>query len=332
MGFILGTVTIFNYGAGPAGIMRTLGKYMAGSAATFRCAMNRREASGESADRTYQCLHGRRQRHQNRCIASDVRNMGEISVSAPATPEAIPTSSTKRRMIPKIQIVYYIPEAERFPRHLLVPGSCLERPFHTKSAWRATPVMTTSIRICRSIGRFQQARSIQEQNFFSSSCDHNSFASIFSHSSRGCDLACSSICVVPPTCTLLTIFSTLYLYPTCARSQSLSIMVCEVSVSPMRGEHGGWNTQPCCTGLATISRVALALVDQLGHISELLKHHGMYVICATPKHNRSIGWQRGHYSGVECCGMHNSMDCESCRCCDSGRSTRESESLMRSLR
>lgn len=39
MGFILGTVTIFNYGAGPAGIMRTLGKYMAGSAATFRCAI-----------------------------------------------------------------------------------------------------------------------------------------------------------------------------------------------------------------------------------------------------------------------------------------------------
>ena len=166
MGFILGTVTIFNYGAGPAGIMRTLGKYMAGSAATFRCAMNRREASSESADRTYQCLHGRRQRHQNRCIASDVRNMGEIPVSAPASPEAIPTSSTKRRMIPKIQIVYYIPEAERFPRHLLVPGSCLERPFHTNAAWRATP--TNSIRICRSIGRFQQARSIQEQKFFKS--------------------------------------------------------------------------------------------------------------------------------------------------------------------
>jgi Reactive mitochondrial oxygen species modulator 1 len=39
MGFILGTVTIFNYGAGPAGIMRTLGKYMAGSAATFRYAL-----------------------------------------------------------------------------------------------------------------------------------------------------------------------------------------------------------------------------------------------------------------------------------------------------
>ena len=39
MGFILGTVTIFNYGAGPAGVMRTLGKYMAGSAATFRYAV-----------------------------------------------------------------------------------------------------------------------------------------------------------------------------------------------------------------------------------------------------------------------------------------------------
>ncbi|WEW60542.1 subunit of TIM23 translocase complex [Emydomyces testavorans] len=35
MGFIIGTVSIFQYGAGPNGVMRTLGKYMAGSAATF---------------------------------------------------------------------------------------------------------------------------------------------------------------------------------------------------------------------------------------------------------------------------------------------------------
>lgn len=30
-----GTVTIFQYGAGPNGVMRTLGKYMLGSGATF---------------------------------------------------------------------------------------------------------------------------------------------------------------------------------------------------------------------------------------------------------------------------------------------------------
>ncbi|KAK2767387.1 subunit of TIM23 translocase complex [Arachnomyces sp. PD_36] len=35
MGFIIGTVTIMQGGAGPNGIMRTLGKYMAGSGATF---------------------------------------------------------------------------------------------------------------------------------------------------------------------------------------------------------------------------------------------------------------------------------------------------------
>ncbi|KAL1986378.1 hypothetical protein VTN96DRAFT_6457 [Rasamsonia emersonii] len=35
MGFIIGTVTIFQYGAGPNGVMRTLGKYMLGSGATF---------------------------------------------------------------------------------------------------------------------------------------------------------------------------------------------------------------------------------------------------------------------------------------------------------
>ncbi|KAK0730080.1 reactive mitochondrial oxygen species modulator 1-domain-containing protein [Lasiosphaeris hirsuta] len=35
IGFIFGTVNIFRYGAGPNGIMRTLGQYMAGSGATF---------------------------------------------------------------------------------------------------------------------------------------------------------------------------------------------------------------------------------------------------------------------------------------------------------
>ncbi|KAJ9655461.1 subunit of TIM23 translocase complex [Neophaeococcomyces mojaviensis] len=35
MGFIYGTVTIFQYGAGTAGVMRTLGKYMAGSGGMF---------------------------------------------------------------------------------------------------------------------------------------------------------------------------------------------------------------------------------------------------------------------------------------------------------
>ncbi|KAF7509322.1 hypothetical protein GJ744_008216 [Endocarpon pusillum] len=39
MGFIFGTVTIFQYGAGPAGVMRTLGKYIVGSGATFSCFM-----------------------------------------------------------------------------------------------------------------------------------------------------------------------------------------------------------------------------------------------------------------------------------------------------
>ncbi|KAL1877561.1 hypothetical protein VTK73DRAFT_8550 [Phialemonium thermophilum] len=35
IGFIYGTVSIFRYGAGPNGIMRTLGKFMLGSGATF---------------------------------------------------------------------------------------------------------------------------------------------------------------------------------------------------------------------------------------------------------------------------------------------------------
>ncbi|KAJ9155500.1 hypothetical protein NKR23_g1876 [Pleurostoma richardsiae] len=35
IGFIYGTVSIFRYGAGPNGIMRTLGQYMLGSGATF---------------------------------------------------------------------------------------------------------------------------------------------------------------------------------------------------------------------------------------------------------------------------------------------------------
>jgi hypothetical protein len=40
-----GTVTIFNYGAGPNGVMRTLGKYMLGSGATFGYALSLRISS-----------------------------------------------------------------------------------------------------------------------------------------------------------------------------------------------------------------------------------------------------------------------------------------------
>jgi len=35
IGFIYGTVSIFRYGAGQDGVMRTLGKFMTGSGATF---------------------------------------------------------------------------------------------------------------------------------------------------------------------------------------------------------------------------------------------------------------------------------------------------------
>jgi hypothetical protein len=128
MGFILGTVTIFNYGAGPAGIMRTLGKYMAGSAATFRCAIQSRERQASTLTDDFKRFYGRRQCHQNRRIACHVRNMGEISVSATPTPKTISTSSTKRKMTANMKIVHYSPQAENCCEHQLVPWSRLVRP------------------------------------------------------------------------------------------------------------------------------------------------------------------------------------------------------------
>ena len=43
---VQGTVTIFQYGAGPNGVMRTIGKYMLGSGATFGCA-SRKDISAQ---------------------------------------------------------------------------------------------------------------------------------------------------------------------------------------------------------------------------------------------------------------------------------------------
>ncbi|EXJ73124.1 uncharacterized protein A1O5_04273 [Cladophialophora psammophila CBS 110553] len=64
MGFIYGTVTIFQYGAGQAGVMRTLGKYMLGSGAMF----------GQS-------LHGHRKHHSNRFASNGIGSMGAIAIS-----------------------------------------------------------------------------------------------------------------------------------------------------------------------------------------------------------------------------------------------------------
>lgn len=40
MGFIYGTVTIFQYGAGTAGVFRMLGKYMSASGGMFAYGLN----------------------------------------------------------------------------------------------------------------------------------------------------------------------------------------------------------------------------------------------------------------------------------------------------
>jgi len=40
IGFIFGSVTILRSGAGPNGVMRTLGQYMLGSGTTFACFMS----------------------------------------------------------------------------------------------------------------------------------------------------------------------------------------------------------------------------------------------------------------------------------------------------
>ncbi|KAF5027802.1 hypothetical protein F66182_72 [Fusarium sp. NRRL 66182] len=62
MGFVFGTVNIFRYGAGPNGIMRTLGQYMLGSGATFGFFMSIGSVIRSDADPKLHSMYMRAQR------------------------------------------------------------------------------------------------------------------------------------------------------------------------------------------------------------------------------------------------------------------------------
>ncbi|WZH41740.1 Mitochondrial genome maintenance mgr2 [Fusarium acuminatum] len=62
MGFVFGTVNIFRYGAGPNGIMRTLGQYMLGSGATFGFFMSIGSVIRSDADPKLHDMYMRTQR------------------------------------------------------------------------------------------------------------------------------------------------------------------------------------------------------------------------------------------------------------------------------
>jgi len=182
----------------------------------FQVCYKRWAFTSECADRRYQCLHGRRQCHQNRCIACNVRNMGKIPLSTIATSEAIPTSSTKKRMISEIQLVYYNPVAEGFTRQLLVLWSHKERPIHSNSVWRARS--KTCIGICRFTANFSKNEAYGSRNLHFLRSENICLYLLLSSSMLSLSLhfdLCSSIYL---TCFLFPIFSTTELVFT--RSQS----------------------------------------------------------------------------------------------------------------
>lgn len=76
-----GTVSIFRYGAGPNGIMRTLGQFMGASGATFgyepRCFLKPISTNGTCA----QLLHVRRQRHPIRLLPNCSTSLRECKTS-----------------------------------------------------------------------------------------------------------------------------------------------------------------------------------------------------------------------------------------------------------
>ncbi|KAK2734305.1 subunit of TIM23 translocase complex [Myotisia sp. PD_48] len=74
MGFIIGTVSIFQYGAGPNGVMRTLGKFMAGSGATFGFFMSIGSVIRTEGHPGYYQAFARAQRHPM-IIPSAYRNL-----------------------------------------------------------------------------------------------------------------------------------------------------------------------------------------------------------------------------------------------------------------
>lgn len=95
---IEGTVTIFQYGAGPNGVMRTLGKFMLGSGATFGYAtlynsILRRDFLLMTLLVIEQSVYVHRQRHpyrrtSQRCLAPSSRAPYDASPPEPAAAHA----------------------------------------------------------------------------------------------------------------------------------------------------------------------------------------------------------------------------------------------------
>jgi hypothetical protein len=75
IGFIFGATNIIRYGPGPQGMMRTLGQYMLGSAATFGYEGYHVVQSMEVSLTLLQILHVHRHNHSNRELANRHRSI-----------------------------------------------------------------------------------------------------------------------------------------------------------------------------------------------------------------------------------------------------------------
>ena len=107
IGFIFGATNIIRYGPGPNGMLRTLGQYMLGSAATFRYDNLHMRACEAPANLSYdgKCLHGRWHNDSYRELSHPYRSLQASTSTAWQACDYTSAATQKRKGATDVSVV-----------------------------------------------------------------------------------------------------------------------------------------------------------------------------------------------------------------------------------